>query len=343
MTLSTRVSGSKGRILIAGATGFIGNFIAEASLEAGRPTYILVRRSDSGSKAKAIQALRVKGAIIVYGSLNEQELLEKILKEEEIDVVVAAVGGANILDQLTLVKAIEAVGTIKRYLPSEFGHDVDRANPVEPGLSMYKEKRRVRRLIEDSGVPYTYICCNSIASWPYFDNTHPSQLLPPLDYFQIYGDGTVKAYFVAGTDIGKFTIKATSDCRTLNKCVHFRPSCNLLNMNELACLWEKKIGRTLPRQTITEDHLLAIARENSIPKSIVTSFTHDIFIKGCQINFSIDDAHDVEVTSLYPDETFRTMGECFDDFLVKINKQPPNGITSKSPPLDALTISDTCA
>ena len=81
---------------------------------------------------------------------------------------------------------------MQRFLPSEFGHDVDRADPVEPGLTMYNEKRLVRRLIEDSGVPYTYICCNSIASWPYYDNTHPSEVVPPLDKFQIYGDGSVK-------------------------------------------------------------------------------------------------------------------------------------------------------
>lgn len=80
----------------------------------------------------------------------------------------------------------------QRFLPSEFGHDVDRADPVEPGLRMYKEKRQVRRLIEELGVAYTYICCNSIASWPYYDNTHPSEVVPPLDRFQIYGDGTVK-------------------------------------------------------------------------------------------------------------------------------------------------------
>lgn len=87
---------------------------------------------------------------------------------------------------------IRDLNWIQRFLPSEFGHDVDRADPVEPGLTMYNEKRRVRRLVEESGIPYTYICCNSIASWPYYDNTHPSEVHPPLDQFKIYGDGTVK-------------------------------------------------------------------------------------------------------------------------------------------------------
>lgn len=65
---------------------------------------------------------------------------------------------------------------------------------------------------------------------------------------------------MAGSDIGKFTIKCIDDGRTMNKSVHFQPQSNLLNMNELASLWENKIGRTLPRVTITEDHLLAAAK-----------------------------------------------------------------------------------
>lgn len=68
------------------------------------------------------------------------------------------------------------------------------------------------------------------------------------------------AYFVAGTDIGNFTIKAVDDARTLNKTVHFRPPGNLLDMNELASLWEEKIGHKLPRVTITENDLLAAAQ-----------------------------------------------------------------------------------
>ncbi|GMP83164.1 hypothetical protein CsSME_00037188 [Camellia sinensis var. sinensis] len=324
MTVSSPCVGEgQGRVLIIGASGFIGEFIAQASLDSGRTTFLLVRSPDKGaipSKSKTINSLHDKGAILIHGVIEDQEFVEGILKDHKIDIVISAVGGANILNQLTIVKAIKAVGTIKRFLPSEFGHDVDRANPVEPGLAMYKEKRMVRRLIEESGVPYTYICCNSIASWPYYDNTHPSEVIPPLDRFQIYGDGTVKAYFVDGSDIGKFTMKVVDDIRTLNKSVHFRPSCNFLNMNELSSLWEKKIGYMLPRLTVTEDDLLAAAAENIIPQSIVASFTHDIFIKGCQVNFSIDDPNEVEVSNLYPDETFRTMDECFDDFVMKMDR-----------------------
>nr|BAV56575.1 putative leucoanthocyanidin reductase [Fagopyrum esculentum] len=313
----TAIPESKCRTLVAGATGFIGRFVTESSLEAGRPTFILARPGPtSPSKTKIIKALEDKGAKIVQGLINNKEKMEKILREHEINVVISVVGGANILDQIPLVHAIKSVPSVKRFLASEFGHDVDRANPVEPGLTMYLEKRAVRRAIEEAGVPFTHICCNSIASWPYYDNTHPSEVTPPMDRFQIYGDGNVKAYFVAGSDIGKFTIKTLEDPRTLNKMVHFRPPCNYLTINELASLWEKKIGKTLPRVTVTEEDLLDAAAENRIPESIVASFTHDIFIKGCQVDFVVEGPNEVEIEELYPNDKYITIDECFEEFAI---------------------------
>ncbi|PON86513.1 Hopanoid-associated sugar epimerase [Trema orientale] len=316
---SVPVLSEGGPTLIIGSTGFIGCFVAEACLDSGLPTYLLVRPSqNASSKAATIKILQDKGAIVIHGCTEDQKLMEKILKEYKIEVVISTVGGNGILDQLILVNAIKAVGTVKRFLPSEFGHDIDRADPVEPGLALYNEKRRVRRAVEEAGIPYTYICCNSIAAWPYHDNIHPADLLPPLDEFLIYGDGTVKAYFVAGSDIGKFTLKAMNDVRTLNKTVHFRPPSNLFSMNELASLWEKKIGRTLPRLIMTEDDLLTAAKELPIPESIVASFTHDIFIKGCQISYSLDKPFDVEVCSLYPETPFQSVEHCFNEVVKKI-------------------------
>lgn len=40
-------------------------------------------------------------------------MLENILKENKIEVVISAIGGGRISDQLILVDAIKAVGTVK--------------------------------------------------------------------------------------------------------------------------------------------------------------------------------------------------------------------------------------
>jgi len=82
----------------------------------------------------------------------------------------------------------------------------------------------------------------------------------PLNLFFLW---LSTAYFVAGSDIGKFTLKAVDDNRTVNKSVHFRPENNLFSINELASLWEKKIKRSLPRITITEEDLLNAANGNN--------------------------------------------------------------------------------
>ncbi|KAG9458244.1 hypothetical protein H6P81_002752 [Aristolochia fimbriata] len=332
------------RTLVIGATGFIGRYVAEASVAAGDTTYVLVRSPFTKclSKAMTIRSLQDRGATVVVGSINDGEFLVKTLRELKIDTVVSAVGGGGILDQLVLVDSMKILGTVKRFLPSEFGHDVDRANPVEPGLGMYKEKRRVRRAVEAAGIPFTYVCCNSIAAWPYYDNTHPADVLPPLDRFQIYGDGNVKAYFVDGTDIGKLTIRAAKDPRALNKCLHFRPPTNYFTINELASLWEEKIGRILPRITVTEEDLLAAAQENVIPESIVAALTHDIFIKGCQTSLSMDETRDAEVSLLYPDVSFRTLAECFDDYLVKHRDESVDMISNPNSIIEPFAITATC-
>ena len=73
------------------------------------------------------------------------------------------------------------------------------------------------------------------------------------------------------------------------------------------------------------------APEMRVPESIVASFTHDIFIQGCQINFALDKPTDLEATSLYPDTPFRSVDACFDEFVSKViedhvkNSKPTSG------------------
>ena len=80
----------------------------------------------------------------------------------------------------------------QRFLPSEFGLDVDRHSAVEPAASAFEKKAKIRRAIEAEGIPYTYVSSNAFAG--YFLPTLGQQgvTAPPRDKVVIMGDGNVK-------------------------------------------------------------------------------------------------------------------------------------------------------
>jgi uncharacterized protein YbjT (DUF2867 family) len=63
--------GSSSRILLIGATGYIGRRVAKASLDLGHPTFLLVRESTASSnseKAQLLESFKASGANIVHVS-----------------------------------------------------------------------------------------------------------------------------------------------------------------------------------------------------------------------------------------------------------------------------------
>lgn len=74
----------------------------------------------------------------------------------------------------------------QRFVPSEFGNEVDRVSGLPPFEAILANKRRIRRATEVAGVPYTYISANSFAA--YFINylLHPYE---KTDQFIVYGKG----------------------------------------------------------------------------------------------------------------------------------------------------------
>lgn len=320
--------GSSSRILIIGATGYIGRHIAKASLALGHPTHLLVRDSTASSnseKDQLLESFKASGANIVHGSLEDYSSLVEAIRK--VDVVISAIGGGasqkQVLDscmdpfllQHNIIKAIKQVGTIKRFLPAEFGNDVDRVDAVEPAKSSYfAVKVELRRAIEGQGIPYTYICCNSFAGL-FVSNLGQMELrVPPRDKMKILGNGDAKAVFMTEEDVGMFTIKAVDDERTLNRTLHFRPPVNTLSFNELVAMWEKKIGKTLQKIFIQEDQLLKLIAEAPFAVGLLLSLRYSFFVKGDQTNFKIG-AEDVEAVELYPDVKYTTVEEYLDQYV----------------------------
>ncbi|CAK9315698.1 unnamed protein product [Citrullus colocynthis] len=306
---------SKSKILIVGGTGYIGKFIVEASARAGNPTYALVRDSTVSDPAKSqiINNFKNLGVKLVSGDLYDHNSLVKAIKE--VDVVISTVGAGQLADQEKLIAAIKEAGNVKRFLPSEFGNDVDRGHAVEPAKSAFNVKVQIRRAIEAAKIPYTYVSSNFFAGYFLPSLSQPGATTPPRDKVVILGDGNPKSIFNKEDDIGTYTIKAVDDPRTLNKTLYIRPSGNTYSFNDLVSLWEKKIGKTLERIYVPEEQVLKNIQEAPLPMNIILSISHSAFVKGDHTNFDIEPSFGVEATQLYPDVKYTTVDEFLNQFV----------------------------
>ncbi|KAI3500043.1 hypothetical protein L1887_35858 [Cichorium endivia] len=302
----------KSKILIIGGTGYIGKFIAEASAKEGHPTFILTRERTikHPEKSKLLDNFKSLGAKL--GDLHDHESLVKAIKE--VDVVISTVGGESIADQVKIIAAIKEAGNVKRFIPSEFGTDVDHVTAVEPAKSIFKGKTDIRRAVEAAGIPHTFVASNGFAGFFLPTLGQMDTNTTPREKLTILGDGTPKAVFVKEEDIALATIKAVDDPRTLNKILIFRPPGNTLSFNEIVSIWESKIGKILEKTYLSEEQILKNIQEGPFGLSILLSISHSVLVNGSATNFEIKPSFGVEASELYPDVKFTAIDEYLTQF-----------------------------
>jgi putative NADH-flavin reductase len=131
----------KSKILVIGATGYIGKYIVVASAKAGHPTFALVRESTASNpeKSHVIESFKSSGVTLLYvcfhhlahvlfdnlvqyfdlenhagfsqGDIYHHESLLKAIKQ--VDIVISTVGSQQIADQAKIIAAIKEAGNIK--------------------------------------------------------------------------------------------------------------------------------------------------------------------------------------------------------------------------------------
>ncbi|KAJ1397689.1 NmrA-like domain [Sesbania bispinosa] len=303
----------KSKILIIGGTGFIGKFIVEASVKAGHPTFLLVRESTLFDPAKSsiIDKFKNLDINLVPGDLYDHQSLVEAIKQ--VNVVISTVGIPQLADQDKIISAIKEAGN--RFFPSEFGNDMDRSHPVEPAKTIFDIKVKLRRTIEDEGIPYTYVSSNFFASYFLPNLSQLGATTAPRDKVVILGEGNLKAVINKEEDIAAYTIKAVDDPRTLNKNLYIRPPANTLSFNDLVSLWEKKIGKTLERIYVLEEQLLKQIQEFSPPLNVILAICLTVYVKGDHTNFEIEPTFGVEASALYPDVKYTTVDEYLNQFV----------------------------
>uniref|UniRef100_A0A9I9D5S0 NmrA-like domain-containing protein n=1 Tax=Cucumis melo TaxID=3656 RepID=A0A9I9D5S0_CUCME len=245
---------SKCKILFIGSTGYVGKFVVEASAKAGHPTYALLSDSTLSDPTKSHIINHFKS---LKGNLYDHESLVKAIKQ--VDVVISTVGNDLFADQVRIISAIKEAGNVRRFLPSEYGNDVDRVHGVEPAKSLFNAKAQIRQAVKDANIPFTFISSNFCSAWFLPSLAQPYDLnasAPPKDKVFILGDGISKVIFNEEHDIATYIIKAVDDSRTLNKILYVRPLQNIYSYVDLVSLWEKKCGIILEKIYVSEEQLL---------------------------------------------------------------------------------------
>jgi pinoresinol/lariciresinol reductase len=108
-------SNNKSRVLVVGATGYIGRRIARASLAAGHSTSLLHRpdmRPHEIEKVQTLLQLKAGGARLIAVSFDDHRGL--VMAVREADVVISTLNGPSMASlQLKLVDAIKEAGNVK--------------------------------------------------------------------------------------------------------------------------------------------------------------------------------------------------------------------------------------
>lgn len=106
----------KSKILILGATGYIGKYVARASFLAGHPTWVLVRPATIATtdplKKEILDNFKEWGLKVLPGDLNDHASMVAALKL--VNVVISAVAAPQTRDQLKLIDAIKEVNKDKK-------------------------------------------------------------------------------------------------------------------------------------------------------------------------------------------------------------------------------------
>ncbi|KAK4104386.1 hypothetical protein N658DRAFT_419155 [Parathielavia hyrcaniae] len=199
------------KILIFGGTGTIGRYITTAVLRA-KPALqqVVLFTSPNSAKAKAqqLETWKSQGLSVVVGDLTSEADVKAAYNG--VDTVISAVGRGGLQHQIKLLELAEASESVRWFLPSEFGTDIEH-NDKSPNERPHQLKLQVRKYIRENvrRVKVTYV-----VTGPYFDmwvDATPGLevaggFVPEKKQAYVIEDGNGKVGFCTMPDVGKFVV-----------------------------------------------------------------------------------------------------------------------------------------
>ncbi|KAM0280821.1 hypothetical protein ACHAQH_003851 [Verticillium albo-atrum] len=163
-------------ILVLGGTGSIGHYITDAILNAQPPfkqISIFIRNESEVRKKAWVDAFDQKGATVFIGDIKNKSHIQAAYKG--IDTVVSTLGRDALELQIELIRAAEASDSVKWFIPSEYGTDIEygpssaQEKPHQLKLKVRKELRENTKRLEHTFVvtgPYSDMYFNLSEKFP---------------------------------------------------------------------------------------------------------------------------------------------------------------------------------
>lgn len=157
------------RILIFGGTGTIGSYITASILRA-KPSFphitLFTSPGTFDKKASLISKWKSEGLSVIVGDLTSSADVNNAYSTSQADTVISAVGRGGLQHQIELLRLAEQSETVKWFLPSEYGTDIEHNTDKSPNEKPHQLKLKVRKYIRENlnRVKVTYV-----VTGPYFD------------------------------------------------------------------------------------------------------------------------------------------------------------------------------
>ncbi|CAK7200236.1 hypothetical protein SEUCBS139899_002927 [Sporothrix eucalyptigena] len=256
-------SASKLRVALLGATGETGSSIMRGLLASTQPHYEITALARAASVNKpALLEYKKQGVQIAAVDLDgPEDALAATLKD--FDVVISAIGPAELMQQVQLANACKAAG-VGRFVPCCFATIV----PPKGILVLRDIKEDIINHIKKIYLPYTII---DVGWW--YNTTLPrlpsgkiDYALPPYEQ-SIAGEGTTPYALTDVGDIGIYTARIVGDPRTLNKYVFAYTE--LKTQLEIYDLIEKLSGEKVVRNHVSREDIAGGVAKAEATKLVV--------------------------------------------------------------------------
>jgi len=239
-------------ILVVGATGVVGDMIAQGLVEQGKEVRVLVRRDSPSSQlaqqgfATSAETLIETGAQPVHGDLRDRASLDAALENVETVVTTAnsaMCGGADSLQSVdlegnrNLIEAARDAGVDHFTFVSLLGADPDHPDPF------MQAKGQSEASLRESGMGYTILAPTA------FMEVWPAMVvgLPALQgrTVTLVGEGSRRHSFVSNRNVAAFAVAAVDQPAALNRHLAIGGP-EALTWREVVATYERVLERSIP-------------------------------------------------------------------------------------------------